>query len=441
MARGFPCRRPWPRCDRRRGSGAPGCRIGTVRPARLSTAPHVVAALLGAILAACPSGQATREAAVPGAPPGASPTAPGLAPGVSPAVAGIRLAQQGDLDGAEPLLVAALAAAPDDTRLLEALGFVYARTDRWQKAEETYRRALLVRPGLPGGLYGLASVLADTGRYPEALATAQELLQAQPDHLPARMKEALLLVRTGSAAEGEARARALIERAPGEAEAHYVLGLALEEQGDLAGAAAALERAVAIETDHLGALARLQTVLSRLGRGEQADRARAAHRAALARSRVDERVRGNRVRGVEAFNRQDFAAALAEFEYIAREDPTDAQAFLYMGSALMALGRMDEARTALEKSLSIETRNERAYMELGRLEALANRLDEAAAALRRASAINPDFPEPHYFLAGVLMAQGDAAGARSEMAVFEELKARAPVSAMELSGAAEGLPR
>jgi tetratricopeptide (TPR) repeat protein len=418
-----------------------------VRPAhtRRPIAHALLAVVFGGILAGCPSGQATRDAPDDGGAQGAGTIAPGAlsgaSPGVLPAAAGIRLAQQGDLDGALPLLVAALAAAPDDTRLLEALGFVYAHTDRWQKAEATYRRALALRPGLPGGLYGLASVLADTGRYPEALATTQELLRAQPDHLPARMKEALLLVRTGRAAEGEARARAVIERAPDQAEAQYILGLALEDQGDLAGAATALEQAVALQADHLGALARLQTVLARLGRKADAERARAAHREALARSRVDERVRGNRVRGVEAFNRQDYAAALAEFEFIAREDPTDPQACLYMGSALMALGRMDEARTALRKSLALEARNERAYMELGRLEATANRLDEAVAALRRAIDINPDFPEPHYFLAAVLMAQNDAAGARTEMARFEELRARAPVSAMELSGAAAGFPR
>ena len=412
-----------------------------MRPAHRPAVHALLAVATGAMLAGCPSGQATRDTPPDGGAQGAGAIAPGAPTGVPAAAAGIRLAQQGDLDGAEPLLVAALKAAPDDTRLLEALGFVYAHTDRWQKAEETYRRVVALRPGAPGGLYGLASVLADTGRYPEALATAQELLRVQPDHLPARMKEALLLVRTGRAAEGEARARAVIERAPDQAEAHYVLGLALEDKADLAGAAAALERAVAIQADHLGALARLQTVLSRLGRKADAERARTAHREALARSRVDERVRGNRVRGVEAFNRQDYAAALAEFEFIVREDPTDPQAYLYMGSALMALGRMDEARAALQKSLGLEARNERAYMELGRLEALANRLDDAVAALRQAIAINPDFPEPHYFLAAVLMAQNDAAGARTEMARFEELKARAPVSAMELSGAAAGFPR
>jgi Flp pilus assembly protein TadD len=399
-----------------------------------------VLVLVAGVLAGCPAGRSARDAASDTAAPAAAAGAPGP-PGSSAAAAGIRLAQQGDLDGAEPLLVEALAAAPDDPRLLDALGFVYAHTDRWQKAEAVYRKALAARPGLPGALYGLASVLTDTGRYDEALAVVRELLKSQPGNVPALLKEALLLVRTGHAADGEARARALVERAPREAEAHYVLGLALEDRGDFAAAAAALEQATALQPGHVGALSHLGVVLGRLGRTAAAERARTAHREALARGRIDERVRANRIRGVEAFNRQDYAAAVAEFAIIAREDPRDAQAQLYMGSALMGLGRMDEARAAFERSIALQARNERAYMEIGRLEALANRLDAAVAALRQAIAINPDFPEPHYFLSAVLTAQGDAAGGRAEMARFEELKARSPVSAMELSGAAPGLPR
>jgi protein O-GlcNAc transferase len=416
-----------------------------VTPAGRATALAAGLAL-GLVCLGCPSGgdagAGAGAAARPGgtgelpAPPGASAT-----PGTSPAEAGLQLARQGDLDGAEPLLEAALAATPDDVRLLDAMGFVYARSDRWQKAEATYRRALALRPGTPGPLYGLASVLEDTGRYADALATIAELLRVQPDHLQGRIKEALLLTRTGRPAEAETRIRALIQRAPDQAEAHYVLGLALEDQGNLAGAAQALGQAIRLQPGHLGALARQQTVLSRLGRREEAERVRAAHREALARSRVEERVRGPRQRGVEAFNREDYAAALVEFETIAREDPKDAQAPLYMGSALIALGRREEARAALRRSLGLEARNERAYMELGRLEALENRLDEAVAAFRRAIEINPEFPEPHYFLAAVLMAQGNAAGARAEQSRFEELKARAPVSAMELSGTAPVPPR
>src|SRR5438876_12227703 len=59
---------------------------------------------------------------------------------------GLRLYRQGDLKGAEAQLAAALRGAPRDRRLLEALGSIYARTDRWKQAEESFRRALLVQP-------------------------------------------------------------------------------------------------------------------------------------------------------------------------------------------------------------------------------------------------------------------------------------------------------
>ena len=392
--------------------------------------------ILGALaLPACPSGQGG-----PTPPPGAAaPAARPVAPGEIPAgLAGVRAAQQGDLEGAEPLLAHALAESPDDVRLLEAIGFVYAHTDRWQKAQEAYEKVLARNPGRPSALYGLASVLTDTGRHPEALAIIRRLLAADPGHQPGRLKEALLLVRTGDAAAGEAAARALIATAPDQPEAHYALGMALEVRGDLPGAVGELQHVVELQPAHLGALAKLQTLLTRLGRKEEAARVGAAHRDALAAQRVEERVRGHRVRGVEAFNRQEYAAALAEFAIIEREDPKDPQVYLYKGSALIALGRRPEARLALERSLALQPRNERALMEMGRLEALDDHLDAAVASLRRAIGINPEFAEPHYFLAGILQAMGDASGAAEETRRFRELKAKTPAAAMELSNPPAG---
>ena len=412
---------------------------GPKPPPRRSRPRLLLLLALAVVLPGCPSGQGGRPDGKVAPAAGARPVAPGEIPA---GLAGVRAAQQGDLDGAEPLLLQGLAESPDDVRLLEALGFVYAHTDRWQKAQETYERILVLRPGHPSALYGLASVLSDTGKYPEALATIRLLLLADPGHRPGRLKEALLLVRTGDAEAAATTARALVADAPEQAEAHYVLGLALEARGDRSGAAGALERAVALDPSHLGALAKLQTVLARLGRTAEAAKVGETHRAALAASRVEERVRGHRIRGVEAFNRQDYAAALAEFATIEREDPKDPQVYLYKGSALIALGRRTEARTAIERSLALEPRSDRALMELGRLEALENRLDASVTALRRAIAINPEFAEPHYYLAGVLQAMGDSAGAAEETRRFHALKAKSPASAMELSSPpAEALPR
>src|SRR5262245_15158047 len=76
---------------------------------------------------------------------------------------GIELLRQGDLKGAEPHLAGALRSAPNDRRILEALGSIYARTDRYRQAEESFRAALRVEPASFGAQLGLAAVLIDMG--------------------------------------------------------------------------------------------------------------------------------------------------------------------------------------------------------------------------------------------------------------------------------------
>ncbi|HXU10439.1 MAG TPA: tetratricopeptide repeat protein, partial [Candidatus Binatia bacterium] len=144
------------------------------------------------------------------------------------------------------------------------------------------------------------------------------------------------------------------------------------------------------------------------------------------------RVRDHRIKGVEAFNREDYETALAEFRAIAREDPDDPQVHLHLGSTLLALGRPDEAQAALERCLALDPRNERGLAEMGRLHALANRLDQAIATLEKAVAVNPEFAEPHYYLAGIYMARGEADRYREELKIFERLQARSTGSALDV---------
>lgn len=372
----------------------------------------------------------------PGVAPGSSDESPAAAPGGpsqgEPAADGLRLFRAGDYDGAEPLLVAALRAAPKDARILEALGRIYQKSDRFQKAEESLRAVLAVDPSSVGGHLGLAAVCIDTGRYDEALAEIATARRIDPGNITALVKEALLDARSGRPDEAEKAARAALGRRPDDAEAHYVLGLALLQKGAIDGAEREMRRVRALLPDHLGALSHLVTIATRLGRSREAETFRRAHQEALARRRIEDRVRGHRLKGVEAFNRGDYTTALEEFQTIAREDPGDPQIYLHLGSTFIALKRLEEARGALERCLALEPRNDRALAELGRAYALSNRLDEAVAALRKAIAVNPEFPEPHYYLAGVYMARGDPVTYRDELRIYRELRARSAGAASEV---------
>lgn len=397
-------------------------------------------ALAGAIalLVGCPSGGGvaptetpTPAASLPGGPQAGGPQTGGPQTGPDPAAVGLLLLHRGDFAGAEAPLEQALGKAPRDPRLLEAMGNLCGRTDRWQRAEGLYRAALEAEPGRISALLGLAMVQSDTGRYPEALATLDAVRQRDPGNLTAEVRRANLLQRTGQTAAAVEAALALIARHPEIAEVPFVLGLALEEQGDLEGAAAALERTVALQPDHLGAWSHLNAIATRRHRPKEAERAAAAHRKALDRRRIEERVRTHRMKGVEAFNHEDYTTALQEFGIIAREDPEDPQVHLYIGSALLAQGHLEEARASLAHSLRLQPRSERALTEMGRLEALQNHLDASVSALRQAIALNPEFPLPHYVLAGVLMARGETEASRAETRQFEALRARSQGGAME----------
>ncbi len=216
-----------------------------------------------------------------------------------------------------------------------------------------------------------------------------------------------------------------------------MLGLTALQEGALPEAEAEMRRARVAAPDHLGALSHLAAIETRLGRSREAEDLRAAYSGALGRRRVEERVRKDRLAGVEAFNRQDYAEALEHFLAIAREDPNDPQVHLHLGSTYVGLGRLDDAHGELVRCLSLDPRNERGLAELGRLLALQGRLDEAVETLQKAVAANPEFAEPHYYLAGIHRARGDLERSAAETRRFEELRSRSGGAATEVVPAGE----
>ena len=149
-------------------------------------------------------------------------------------------------------------------------------------------------------------------------------------------------------------------------------------------------------------------------------------------------MRNHRIQGVAAFNREDYRTALQEFREIARQDPDDPQVHLHLGSTYIALGNLDEARREIDRCLSLDPRNDRALAELGRAQALGGHLEEAIGTLQRAVAVNPEFAEPHYYLAGIHKARGEQDLYQGEMKIFNELQSRSQGSALEVGP--EGRP-
>jgi tetratricopeptide (TPR) repeat protein len=126
-----------------------------------------------------------------------------------------------------------------------------------------------------------------------------------------------------------------------------------------------------------------------------------------------------------------------------RDDDLDADAWYELGSDL-EVSDPDEARAAYEKAVALDPAHIDAHVNLGRLlheagepSADANhsvamfnlgvalddlgRLTEAADAYRRALDLDPENPDAHYNLAGILEREGDKAGAVRHLTRYRAL--------------------
>ncbi len=89
--------------------------------------------------------------------------------------------QQGDLDGAEPLLRQAAGEHPGAPGVAYALGVLAVLREEWSQAEEHLGRALEADPDLEPAAHRLADVLREQGKREEARAFLEEWLAAHPD--------------------------------------------------------------------------------------------------------------------------------------------------------------------------------------------------------------------------------------------------------------------
>ena len=204
----------------------------------------------------------------------------------------------------------------------------------------------------------------------------------------------------------------------------YYLGAALQNQGDLPAAAASLEQALKIRDDDLPAHLRLGEVLLALGQPAAAGDhfSRLSHDGSFAAA-------AQFGLGRVAAATGEALAAVEHFEKALELQPEAGIIHHSLGLALRQAGRVDEAQTHLEakgsgevlapdrlferlESLAVSSG---AHLKRGNRAMVNGRLEEAVNAFRQAIAANPRSGEARRNLALVLMQQGDAATAASEL--------------------------
>lgn len=358
-------------------------------------------------------------------------------------------------------------AYPNDALAYALLGSAYYNTGQAERAAEHLRKCLELNPGLAEAYAVLARIAYDKGEPEESVRLFRQALQRGPGNPEVlnRLGRALLdLGRTAEAVSTLEQAVALPGRT---SESCYLLGQAQLQSGKPAQAKEAFQRAIALLPDHTQAFFGLYTACLRLGQTEEAGRYREQFQKLEAtdrRSLTDRNAQEDTLTGLPLVGRtvartlfgaaqvygshqeggkaagllrraasldpespmyraaleayyvrtQAVAEAVAVFEQLAAEQPTNSLNHLFLGRLQGRLQQFEAAERAYRKVQELAPQWAEGYRALAEFYLRANRkLAEAMRLAEQAVELEPSGPH-HYLLAVLRFRNDDRVGALKE---------------------------
>jgi len=202
-----------------------------------------------------------------------------------------RLAQAGDLEGAERLLGKVIRRSPGFAPAHNVLGMVHFRAGRFDQAIAAFRQAIDRDAGMAQAHYNLGIALVNAKIPDEAEACHRRALAIEPAFHHARRALGTVLYEAGRIDEAEREFRALVDAAaPGISTDSISLGGTLRALNRLDEAEAILRRAAEAFPDNVDCLNNLGVVLTA---GRKPDQAEIVLRRVLALRPDDDRIKWN----------------------------------------------------------------------------------------------------------------------------------------------------
>ena len=257
---------------------------------------------------------------------------------------------------------AAVAAAPRQAASWAWLGHVYYLHGWREEAVPCYRNAAALEADSFSYLYylGRALVESDPAR---AVTALEQALTLRPSYAPAHIYSAYALRSLGRGEEARDRFERAAQLDPDNWVARLGLGQLAFERGDLQVARHQLMQALGLNgraREVHAALAQVATTMEQEEAARQhAEAARRFPPGATMRDSLWRRAEAagatrawHSKRGERHLSQGDFAAALDEFSQVVAGQEANPRQWCNYGSALLGVGRIEEAIAALEKALS-----------------------------------------------------------------------------------------
>ena len=275
---------------------------------------------------------------------------------------------------AEAAYQRALAREPGDALALYNLGHLYQLYGRWSEAATSFGQATVAQADFVLAWQKLAAMELRANRRDQALAAAERAVALAPDDAASWFHLADALGRFQRWPESLQALERCLALQPQFAEAWNNLGLARKNQGDLAGAAAALK-----------------TALEQAPPSDPANASMAAETCSnLAQLELD----AHQLQAAQQWSERALAL-----------DPQNAQVQFTKGNVLNALGQYEQAASALRRALELQSDFPEALNNLGNILLNLRRHSESIAIFERAISQRSDYAEA---LANLANAQREA---------------------------------
>ena len=334
--------------------------------------------------------------------------------------AAIALQQQGQFAQAEAAWQAILKSHPADADACANLGVISSQQQHYPEAVRYYRKALAIKPSMPGLQMNLGLALFKSGDMKEAERTFVSLYHRTARDSPEAQRLRLLIGMAdyGSAQYAEAipYLRDAMARDPENLPYRLVLAHSCLW---------AKQYKCVLDVYHQILALNAESAEADMLAGEAYDEMR-DHEDAIQQFRnavkADPKVPGVHFGlGYLLWAQSQYEEAAEQFQLEVENSPNDAESIAYWADANVRLNRADAARPLVEKALQLNVRQELPWLDLGILDAEAGNNDAAFHDFQTAEKIAPSDVQVHWRLARLYQSLGKRTEAQAEFAKTKSL--------------------
>jgi tetratricopeptide (TPR) repeat protein len=302
----------------------------------------------------------------------------------------------------------ALGIEPNNSLYCYNLGALYYNSRSYGTALKQFRLAMQLQPNLFEPHFAMASCLEAEKKLQEAEAEFTRILEKYPKQARAYSARGALRMQLGDSEKARRDAEQAIRLKPAHSDAHYLLAKIHEQNQDLEKAVTAYQRVIELEKGRLpsgeynytkessssiGGVSlllqsyyRLASVYSRLGLKGEASRQSEIFQSLKAKVDCIDAI----IFGTNFLGQGDLPHAEERFIAAMRSDPQNSEAFYYMGLVHQQKGEPIRAVDMFQKALSLNANAAIVHANLGLTLGGLGRLEEARSHLERAVGLDND---------------------------------------------------